>query len=463
MKNKLFTLVLAAVVIVSLVVVGCAKPAPAPAPSPAPAPAPSPAPTPAPAGPEEILLGCNASMTGYAASFSNANEWGEQAAVDDINKQGGVYVEEYGRRIPVKLVVYDNESDPNKAKTLEEQLVVRDKVHLLVDSNTLIPITFPEALVAEQYKVPRVSGGAPMEAWLGLRNELETPFEYTWTWGFSIATPAPSGSYWDKPGYVLIDIWKVPLDKYSDQTNKRVGVIATDEPDGRGWYALFPPTLKEWGYDVIGIEDNLGLFPLGTTDFASLIKRWQDNEVEILWGNCPSPEFATLWRQCHTMGFHPKMVFMGRAPMFYTDVASWGGDLPLGVCTELWWDPCFQNCPGIGGTTPQSLAERWSEETGQVLSPSIGWGYQQMQTMIDAIERAGSLDREKVNKALADTNLQTIDYLVKYDENHCNLKPEVFCQWQKTDSSEVWKLEVVYSDHKDIPVTAEMIFPIPYE
>ena len=48
MKHKLVTLVLAVVVIVSLVIVGCAKPAPAPTPAPTPAPAPAPAPTPAP-------------------------------------------------------------------------------------------------------------------------------------------------------------------------------------------------------------------------------------------------------------------------------------------------------------------------------------------------------------------------------------------------------------------------------
>jgi len=58
MKHKLLTLVLAVVVIATLVIAGCAKPAPAPAPapSPAPAPAPSPAPAPAPAPEKPIEL-----------------------------------------------------------------------------------------------------------------------------------------------------------------------------------------------------------------------------------------------------------------------------------------------------------------------------------------------------------------------------------------------------------------------
>jgi len=302
-----------------------------------------------------------------------------------------------------------------------------------------------------------------MEAWLGARNELAQPFEYTWTWGFAIATPAPPGTYWDKPGYTILDTWKLPMDQYGGQTNKKVGVLASDEPDGRGWYALFPGALKDWGYDVIGVEENLGLFPLGTTDFTSIINEWKANDVEILWGNCPATEFGNLWRQARALGFKPKMAFIGRAAMFYPDVTAWGGDLPLGVCAERWWDPSFQNCPGIGGTTPQSLFERWVEDTGQPLNPPIGWGYQQMQVIIDAIERAGTLDKEALNKALGETDMQTIDYRVKFDENHSNQKPLFFCQWHKTNTPEVWEFPTVFSQHDDIPVTAEFIFPIPYD
>jgi len=51
MTPRLLTLVVAIVVIASLVVAGCAKPAPAPTPAPAPAPAPTPEPEPEPTPP----------------------------------------------------------------------------------------------------------------------------------------------------------------------------------------------------------------------------------------------------------------------------------------------------------------------------------------------------------------------------------------------------------------------------
>ena len=80
----------------------------------------------------------------------------------------------------------------------------------------------------------------------------------------------------------------------------------------------------------------------------------------------------------------------------------------------------------------------------------------------DEEQRAGSLDGAKGQDALAKTDLMTIGYRVKFDENHFNRTPIVFGQWQKTNTADKWKLEVIYSAHSFIPTTAQPIFPIPY-
>jgi len=460
MKHRLFTLVLAVAVIVSLVVVGCAKPAPAPTPSPAPAPAPSPTPT----GPEEILVGTVAPVTGMYAGMADGGVFGERAAVEDINKQGGIYVKQYNRKIPIKLIVVDNESDPIKAGTLAEQLVLHDKVQFLVCHNAPPPLHLGVARVADRYEIPYIPNVAVMEPWLAMRADASPPWTYTHALGFAIATPATPGSIWDKPGYTILDTWKEELDQFGDQTNKKTGVFASDDPDGVGWYALFPKALEEWGYNVIGEERNIGLFPIGTTDFTPIIKEWQDNNVEILWGNCPAPDFGTLWRQCHIEGFQPKIVSAGRASLYYTDINAWGGDLPNGIGTEALWHPSLKGCPGIGGTTPMSLYARWVKETGQPLSLSTGQGYAVIQVLIDAIERAGTLDADKVNNALDETDMMTLYHRVKFDpETRFSRVPISFGQWQKTDKPYVWECPIVFSKHDFLPTTAEFLFPIPYE
>jgi len=412
--------------------------------------------------PAEIRVGVVQAQTGMFAGFGVGDVFGIKAAVDDINKEGGVKVG--NTKMPIKLIVVDNESDPNKAGSLGENLIVQEKVNFICSGDEPPPMHAGVSHVADRYKIPYVTSVGPIEPWLGMRQETPTKWPYTWASGlFAIVTPAKEGDFRAKPGYTVMDTWRAMLDLFGGQTNKKVALIASDEPDGRGWYTLFGPALKQLGYNVLGIDKNLGLMPLETTDFSSVIKQWKDANCEIFWGNCPGPFFGAVWKQCYTLGFKPKMVCIGRAPLFYEDASAWGGDLPWGIGVEVWWDPSFKDSPGIGGTTPMSLAERWVNEKKQPLNPAIGSGYRSIQVLIDAIQRAGTLDGEKVNAALATTDLLTIGHRVKFDENHFSRGPLMFGQWFKTDKPQTWELKVVFSKHDFVPETDKPIFPRPYK
>jgi len=418
-----------------------------------------------PAAPKEILIGVNAPLTGMHAGFGEGNVYGEKAAAEDINKQGGIYIKEYGSKVPVKLIIVDNESDPRKAGTLTENLILQEKVHFLSPPNQPIPLAISEAIVAERYKKVRVSGGTPEEPWLAVRNEASPPWNHSWTYTLAIAAPAPKGSIWDKPGYTCMDSWLGILNEYSPKTNKKVGIFASDEPDGRGWYEVIPKVLSEQGLDVY-VKQNLGLFPLDTTDFSPIIQKWKRIDCEIIWGNAPAPLFGSMWRQCRAMGFKPKIVIATRAHLFYEDVSAWGGDLPHGVAGEHWWSPAYdpEVCTGIGGTTPMELYERWHKDTGKPLNAGIGWGYHGIQILLDAIERAGTLEAEAVNEALSKTDMKTISSpRAMFDENHSCRMPIFFTQWQKTDKPWVWENRVIMSYHDFVPVQAKVVFPIPYK
>jgi len=443
--KKIFLIPLIIVVAGALIFGGCAKPAPT--------------------GPEEILIGACESVTGVFSGFCAGGTFGLRAATEDINKQGGVYVEEYGRKLPVKLIVVDNESDPAKASTLANDLVLRDKVHVLVNSPGPCTLFNPQSAVAEQYKIPYIAGEGPLEPWQGARMEASPPWQYTWGFGFAIATPAPAGDFrHGKPGYTVFDAWYPVLEMFAGTTNKKIAVFASDDADGRGWYKTFAPELEKRGLDVIGEEKELGLAPMDTTDFSPMIKEWQKNKCELLWSNSPGPFFGVMWRQAYSLGWVPKLALAGRAGMFYEDVSAWGGDLPWGVGTDRWWDPSYppESFPGIGETTPKTLFDRWFEELGRPLNQGMGWGYFPMQVLFDAIERAGTLDGPALSKAIGETDMMTISGRAVFtkEEQHCRL-PLTYGQWMKTDEPWVWECPVVFSQHDFIKATAEPLFPIP--
>lgn len=413
-----------------------------------------------PEAPKEIVLGATVGLTGSGAGFGQGGAFGLKAAVEDINKLGGVYVKEYDSKLPVRLVILDNESDPAKAGTLTEYLMVTEKVNFLISPAQWPPFIAAMATVAERHQTPFVCFAGPFEPNNAMRM-AGGPWKYTWESGFAIGMPPPPGDFREGlAGYTMMDLWMAFLDKYAGQTNKKMGAFASDDPDGRGWYEAFTGALTAAGFEIIGLDKELGVAPLDTTDFTPIIKEWQNNKAEILLGNAPAPWFGTLWRQCHTLGFKPKMVIAERAAMIYSDVNAWGGDLPWGVTALVEWVPSI-NAPGIGDTTPVSLDARWKAATGQPTHQLVGSAYCQIQILVDAIQRAGTLDKEMVNAALAETDMMTIRHRAKYDENQFSRFPICFGQWFKTDSPYVWDFRVIYSQHDFYPPTGEPIFPLP--
>jgi ABC-type branched-subunit amino acid transport system substrate-binding protein len=407
----------------------------------------------APRAEKEVIIGQVVSLTGPAAGFGQGYAWGASKAVEDINKLGGVKVGE--RRIPVRLITYDDESDPTKTASLATQLVLVDNAIALLGSG---PPTFnnPISVIAERYKTPFICAG-PFEPWWA-----SGPYNYAWNIGFRIGAPIPAGDpRAGKPGYTILDVFFGFTDKFADQTNRRVAVVACDDADGRGWYSIFGPALKAKRYEAYRVEENFGLYPPGTTDFSSLVLAWKEARCEILWGNLPGVDFGILWRQSVVLGWRPKMAIIGRAALFYEDISAWGGDLPLGIATEIWWDPSYPY-PGIGGRTSASLAEEWVKEKGIFVNRIIGFGgYAYMQLLLDAIERAGKLDKEAINKAIAETNMTILTGPVKFTAEHDAPVPLVLGQWIKTDKPWVWECPVVFSPHPGIRPTHEPIFPLP--
>jgi branched-chain amino acid transport system substrate-binding protein len=102
--------------------------------------------------PAEIKIGTLYASSGRYASISMPVNSALKLWVDLKNADGGVYVKAFDKKIPVKLVAYDDQSNTATASTLYNQLVTQDKVDLLVaDSGSVL--TAPAATIARDHKM----------------------------------------------------------------------------------------------------------------------------------------------------------------------------------------------------------------------------------------------------------------------------------------------------------------------
>ncbi|HYZ21324.1 MAG TPA: amino acid ABC transporter substrate-binding protein [Rhodopila sp.] len=91
------------------------------------------------AAPAEIRIGALYASSGPYASISMPVFDGFKLWLDQVNAQGGPMIKAYGKRIPLKLIAYDDQSSTATAATLYNQLITQDHVDLLLaDSGSVL-------------------------------------------------------------------------------------------------------------------------------------------------------------------------------------------------------------------------------------------------------------------------------------------------------------------------------------
>src|SRR5579871_2926741 len=102
--------------------------------------------------PSEIKIGTLYASSGRYASISMPVYSALKLWVDQKNADGGVYVKAFDKKLPVKLVAYDDQSNTATASTLYNQLITQDKVDLLAaDSGSVL--TAPAVTIARDHKM----------------------------------------------------------------------------------------------------------------------------------------------------------------------------------------------------------------------------------------------------------------------------------------------------------------------
>lgn len=102
--------------------------------------------------PSEIKVGVLYASSGNFAAMSMPSYTGFKLWAHLENSTGGVFVKPYNKKIPIKLISYDDQSSTATAATLYNQLITQDKVDILVADagSVLTALAVP---LARNYKV----------------------------------------------------------------------------------------------------------------------------------------------------------------------------------------------------------------------------------------------------------------------------------------------------------------------
>jgi ABC-type branched-subunit amino acid transport system substrate-binding protein len=375
-----------------------------------------------PPAPEFIELGGSIPLTGNFGSLGNMVLPGYEYAVKDINADGGIYVEEYGKKIPVRLTVYDDESDPTKAVSKLETLYSDQNV-LAYLGGAGSSMHAAASAIAEKNQVP----------YCGIAFALNKIHQQGYKYLFS---PFPKSPQQAKDTFEYLNAaipeaerpTKVAIFSYSDDWGKELG-------------DLWEKYAAENGYEVVVRAEN----PVGVNEWSDAILKAKAAGAEVLLSLPVFPDGSGMFKTMAELGWTPKYSLVIRAP----EGVNWGESMgKIGDYVTIFpgWHH-GEKFPGV-----DQLNAAYQADFGRPADLLTGPAYACVQLIAAAIEKAGTLDRAAVRDAMAAIDMETVIGPVTFNEDGTGNVLNPLIQWQNGQLELVWPPE---------QATADFLYPAP--
>ena len=371
---------------------------------------------------EEILIGAPISLSGPTTMFGSEQKWAYEQAVADFHKaRGGILVKEIGKRVPIKLILHDDEGDAGKAAAAMERLIRVENPDFFLSTQFDMRI-YPCAIIAEKYKKYHHASVCWPETYF--KGEV-----FKWTTDL-FCNPTEMSS-------VPFQIFKKQLPEA--ERPKRVGLFLMDDPAGEIFRKRCNENGPKYGYTSFPVDEPFAFF---AKDYSSLILKAKAKKIDALLLLGLTEDSITLVRQMKENDFSVPYLhgWAGTwASQFYE---AMGKDADYILADGFW----SKEYPYPGA---KELGERFKKEFKRD-SVTIGLFYAQAKILFEAIDMAGTLDGAKVREVVLKTEWKdTVLGDVKYDERGYAALPSVAFQWWKGEQKLVcpffpggWKVKL---------------------
>jgi len=359
---------------------------------------------------KEILIGSNLPLTGILAGAGIEQRWAYQTAVNDINKAGGIFVKEYGKKLPVRLIVADDESDPGKAAAGVERLIKQKKVDLLLGGFAAPFGVIPGCITAEKYRKYYHTSICLIPPW------LEHHFKWSTLFFFDL----------EQACSVPYEIWNsIP----EAERPKKPALIMEDTFDGRAFAGLFRNLAKKYGYQFVLDE----AWAVGAKDYSAQIIKAKSLGVDSILIFGADTDVIIFVRQMKENNLNVKYFHGWKGTWAGEFWKALGKDAQYILCDGFW----SMDFPFPGA---RELGERYYDHFKKY-SVSVGALYGLCQILWQAIEKAGTLDSAKVRQAVLDNEFETVMGKVKYNQDGVAIFTSTASQWWNGKQMTVYPFE----------------------
>ncbi|HUB95951.1 MAG TPA: amino acid ABC transporter substrate-binding protein [Stellaceae bacterium] len=335
---------------------------------------------------DPIKIGFSMALTGGLAPNGKSALLAMQIWESDINAKGGLL----GR--PVKLVYYDDQSQPNTVPAIYTKLLDIDKCDLVVGPYATAQIAPAMPIVMQRHLA--------FITLLGLA--VNDQFHYDGY--FQIAPSGPHAAADFSKGFFQVAEQQNPKPKtiayaYADQEYSH----AAEEGAVANAKSLGLKTVYEKSY------------PPTTTDFTPIVRAIKAVDPDILLIASYPPDSVGMVRAIHEVDIQPKMVGGAMVGLQSTAIKVQLGPLLNGIINYDFWLPGkTMEFPGVMELIKRYQAKAEAQGVDPLGYYMVPFAYAYLQVLGDAVEATKGLDQEKLIAYMHKTTFKTVAGDVKF-------------------------------------------------
>ena len=326
---------------------------------------------------ETVKLGIGLSMTGPIAYLSQQYLQGMKAAVEVVNKAGGV-----GGGRMLELVVRDHKGVPSEAVAVTKRLIEEDKA-AIVDIDLPSTVAIAAEAVTKESKVPQIAGFTFAPAAVQQGN----------TFFFRACTTS------DLIGDALAQ------SIVADKNNKTIAMLAPNDDYGRSAIKSLSEAIARLGGPKVVYAD---YYERTQSDFSAVLLKMKSLNPDSLFIDVRWPASLTVLKQMVEVGL--KKPLFSSVNFYNAKLAEQAGPLLEGAQLSVAWAPVFTDPASVEFIKAYEAIFKQAPDD----SASLGW----TTTMVaaQALKAAGpGSDSEALRKALSNVDYKSPQGTVKFD------------------------------------------------
>jgi len=336
---------------------------------------------------KEIRIGGVGPLTGEAATFGVSTKNGYDMAVAEWNAKGGVL----GKQ--VKMTFSDDKGDPAEGATVFTKLIEQDKSVAIIGT-VMSKVSLAGAPICQNAKIPMIATSST-------NPKVTEVGDYIFRACFIDPFQGTVGA-------------KFAFEDLKAKTAACIFDVGNDYT--KGLSEFFKAKFTALGGQVVGYEGHA----TGTTDFKAQLTKVLAAKPDVLYVSDYYNDVALIAKQARELGF--------KGPMLGGD--GWDSPKLMEVGGAAVEGCYFTNHYSQDDTSPivTEFVKNYKAKYNAVPDALAALGYDSTYIMLDAIQRAGSTDGDKIKAALVATDLKTVTGQVKFDDHRNPVKSAVIIE-----------------------------------